>query len=190
MAISAELLNRLVPQRNPEYANVDDTLLGLPVHGQSMTQTTVRVLLLPDPNRALLALQISGRVSSLTSATSGPATFVNDTNSMYTAVKPLEFDLSGIRLGETEVEVYNKITLRNVKTDFDGIPLVSQLAQGVARSQRDAKEPQLTQEVKEKVAATARARIDAETTARFTRLAGGWRRRCSFRWTRWPWSRR
>ncbi len=172
IAISAELLNRLVPQRNPEYAKVDDTLLGLPVHGQSMTQTTVRVLLVPDPNRALLALQISGRVSSLTSATSGPATFVNDTNSMYTAVKPLEFDLSGIRLGETEVEVDNKITLRNVKTDFDGIPLVSQLAQGVARSQRDAKEPQLTQEVKEKVAATARARIDAETTARFTRLAG------------------
>ena len=78
-------------------------------------------------------MQISGRVSSLTSATSGPATFVNDTNSMYTAVKPLEFDLSGIRLGETEVEVDNKITLRNVKTDFDGIPLVSQLAQGVAR---------------------------------------------------------
>ena len=172
IAISAELLNRLIPQRNPEYANVDDILLGLPVHGQSMTQTTVRVLLVPDPNRVLLALQITGRVSSLTSATSGPATFVNDTNSMYTAVKPLEIDLSGIRLGETEVEVYNKTTLRNVKTDFDGIPLVSQLAKGVARSQRDAKEPQLTQEVKEKVAAKARERIDAETTARFTRLAG------------------
>ena len=136
-------------------------------------------------------MQISGRVSSLTSATSGPATFVNDTNSMYTAVKPLEFDLSGIRLGETEVEVDNKITLRNVKTDFDGIPLVSQLAKGVARSQRDAKEPELTREVKEKVAATARAadrRRDHGPLHPAGRAPGG--EGVQLRWTRWPWSRR
>ena len=60
IAISAELLNRLVPQRNPEYAKVDDTLLGLPVHGQSMTQTTVRVLLVPDPNRACWRCRSAG----------------------------------------------------------------------------------------------------------------------------------
>jgi hypothetical protein len=172
IAISAELLNRLIPQRNLEYGKVNDILLGLPVHGQSMTRTTVRVLLLPDANRALLALQVSGQVSSLTSATSGPATFINDTHSLYTAVKPLEIDLSGIRLGETQVEVDNKITLRNVKTDFDGIPLINELARGVARSQHEAKEPDLTREVKEKLAAKARARIDAETTTRFARLAG------------------
>ena len=95
VAISGELLNRLIPKRDPEYAKVNDTLLGLPVHGQSLTGTAVRVLLVPDPDRALLALQVTGHVSSLTSATSGPATFVNDTNSMYAAVKPMEVDLAG-----------------------------------------------------------------------------------------------
>ena len=145
---------------------------GWPSRGQSMTHTILCVVPRCQPNRALLALQVSGRVSSLTSATSGPATFVNDTNSSYTAVKPLAVDLSGIRLGETQVEVDNQITLRNVTTDFDGIPLVSDIAKGVARSQREAKTPDLTREVKEKVAATARRRIDAETATRFTRLAG------------------
>ena len=141
VAISGELLNRLIPKRDPEYASVDDTLLGLPVHGQSLTSTTVRVLLVPDPNRALVALQVTGHVSSLTSATSGPATFINDSNSMYAAAKSIEVNLQGIRLGPTQVDVYNKTTLRNVKTDFDGIPLVGQLAKGVARSQREQKEP-------------------------------------------------
>ncbi len=171
MAVSAELLNRLIPKRGPEHGDVDDTLLGVPVHGQSTTSTTVRVLLSPNPSRVLLALQVSGRVSSLTSATSGPATFINDTDSMYTALKPLEVDLAGIRLGQTQVEVYNKTTLRDVQTDFDGIPLVNQLAQGVARSQHEQKEPELSREVKEKLAAKARTRIDAESAARFGLLA-------------------
>ena len=95
MAVSGELLNRLIPSRGPEYAAVNDTVLGLPVHGQSTTQTQVRVKLLPSPNRLLLSLEVAGRVSSLTSATSGPATFINDSDSMYAAHKPMEVDLAG-----------------------------------------------------------------------------------------------
>jgi hypothetical protein len=171
LAVSGELLNRLLPPRAAEYAEVDDTVMGLPVRGRSMTSTSLGVRLLPDPARALLALEITGQVSALTASSSGPATFINDSNSMYTASKPLEVDLRGIHLGGTQVEVWNQIRLRGVQTDFDAIPLVSSLAQGVARSQHEQKEPQLSREVKEKVAARARERIDSESGEKLTRLA-------------------
>ena len=171
MAVSGELLNRLIPSRAPEYAAVNDTVLGLPVHGQSTTQTQVRVKLLPSPNRLLLSLEVAGRVASLTSATSGPATFINDSDSMYAAHKPMEVDLGGIHLGETQVEVYNETKLRSVMTDFDGIPLFGQLVNGVARSQHEQRQPELSREVKEKVAAQAKERIDAEAGERLGRVA-------------------
>ncbi len=171
VAVSPELLNRLIPKRDPEYASVDETMLGLPVRGQSLTSTKVAVRLLPDPARVLLALEVTGQVSSLTASTSGPATFINDSSSMYTARKPLEFDLHGIRLGQTEIDVYNQTKLRNVHTSFDGIPLLSPLVKGVARSQHDQKQPELTREVKEKVAAKAQQRIDSETNVSLNRVA-------------------
>ena len=90
---------------------------------------------------------------------------------MYAAHKPMEVDLQGIHLGETQVEVYNQTRLRSVKTDFDGIPLFGQLVNGVARSQHEQKQPELSREVKEKVAARAKERIDAEAGERLGRTA-------------------
>ena len=171
LAISAAMFNRLLPSRAPEYADVDDTVMGLSVRGRSLTSTRLGVRLLPDPARVLLALEITGQVSALTSSSSGPATFINDSNSMYAARKPLEVDLRGIRLGETQVEVYNQTRLRDVQTDFDGVPLFGALVNGVARSQHEQKAPELTREVKEKVAARARERIDAESNEKLSKLA-------------------
>ena len=51
----------------------------------------------------------------------GPATFIDNGNSTYTATKPVEIDLHGIRLGRTNVEVNHESTLRGVNTDYDGV---------------------------------------------------------------------
>ena len=56
-------------------------------------------------------------------------------------------------------------------TDFDGIPLFGQLVNGVARSQHEQRQPELSREVKEKVAAQAKERIDAEAGERLGRVA-------------------
>ena len=118
-----------------------------------------------------MALEITDGVSVLTSSTSGPATFINDSDSMYTAHKPMEVDLHGIRLGQTEVEVYNQMRLRDVRTDFDGIPLVGPLVSNVARTQHDQKAPELSRELKEKVAAKVQTRIDTEANAKLGQVA-------------------
>jgi hypothetical protein len=171
LAVSAELINRLVPKRDLEYAPVYDTVLGLPVRGESLTSSDLAIRMLPDPSRVRMAVEITGEVASLTSSTSGPATFITDSDSTYVARKPLDVDLKGIRLWPTEVDVNNDSRLRRVRTDFEGFPILSPLVRGVARSQYDQKRPLADAEVREKIAAQAKERIDKETSQQLTLAA-------------------
>jgi hypothetical protein len=56
MCVSAELINRLMPKRDPELAPVRDHVLGVPVRGQSLTSTALKVKLIPDPSRVRLSV--------------------------------------------------------------------------------------------------------------------------------------
>lgn len=165
-AISAELLNRLIPPQPVEYAPVRDTVLGLPVRGASMTSSAVTVRLLPDPVRARMALEMSGEVASATSSTSGPATFYSRGRATILATKPVVLDLKGVHLEPSTVEVHNEMWLRNLESDFDGIPLLGSLVRSIARSEHDQAKPAANREVRAKVQAKAQERIDAETGAR------------------------
>jgi len=166
LAVNAQLLNRLMPPQPLQYAPVHDTVLGMPVRGESLTSTDVVVKLLPDPRRARMSLEVSGEVASLTSSTVGPATFYNRGRTMYRAREILEMDLKGIHPEPAEVEVYNELRLRNLQTDFDGIPILDAVAKGIARSQHEKNRPAANYEIRRKVAAKARERIDAEAKAR------------------------
>ena len=166
LAVTGDLLNRIIPKPEPEYAPVRETVLGKAVRGRSKTLTEVGVVLLPDAHRVRMALEITGKVSSLTTVNSGPATFWNNSHVTYKARKPMEVDLGGIRLWPAEVAVYNRMRLRGLKTDFDPIPLLGPLAKSVARSQHEQSQPAALSEVKRKVARRARNKIDTEAQKR------------------------
>jgi len=178
VAVSQDLLDRLMPEREPEYAPVYDRVLGVPVRGESWTSTDVAMRLVPDPHRARLALEINGEVASLTSSTSGPATFFNNSQSTYTARKPLEIGLEGIRLSPAAVDVHDNTTLlRGLRTDLDPIPLVGGLVKGMARLQHERKRAEANREIRCKVAERARQRINSEADARLGELSDQLRRR-------------
>ncbi len=170
VAVSEELLNRLIPERGVEYAPVNDTVLGRPVHGRSEMASEVALRMLPDPHRVRLALEVTGRIAAETTGDAGPARFVNDSQSYYVARKPLEINMQGISLWPAEVEVHNQTRLREVETDLDGIPLIGSLAKGVARTQLEMSSSAADQEVRRKIAAQARQRVDAEARQRLGEL--------------------
>jgi hypothetical protein len=171
LAVSKDLLNRLIPERRPEYGCVHDVVMGNPVHGQSVTSTKVGVRLIPDPRRVRAALEINGLVSSLTQSTSGPATFFNDSQSAYRAWKEIELGAEGLRLKPAEVAVASDLRLRGLETDFDEIPLLGAIAQEVARSKHEQRQEEMTSEIEEKVYARAKRQVDAEADARLKDLA-------------------
>ena len=170
ISLSEDMVNRLVPEQNMELAPVRDTVLGLPVRGQSLTSTDVTVRLIPDPTHVRLALEVTGEVVAMTSSTSGPATFYNDSDSLYAARKPLEIDQKGIRLMPAEVDVHHQTRLRDVATDYDGIPLIGMMARSVARTQHEQAKPEANREARRKVADKARQRIDAEAQKRLSEM--------------------
>ncbi len=171
IVVTEDLLNRLIPPRDPEYQWVSDTVLGVPVRGRSLVFTDVAVRTIPDPARIRLALEVTGRVSSLTTAFQGPAIFYNRSDAVYVARKPLEVGTFGIRLWPAEVEVRNSTRLRAVETDFDPIPLLGAIVHEVARSQHEARRWEADREVEAKLRARAKAQIDAEADARLTSVS-------------------
>jgi hypothetical protein len=170
IAITAELLNRLVPEREPEFRYVNDRVMGKPVHGRSVTFSDVGVRMIPDPSRLRCALRIKGLVSSLTSSTSGPATFCNNSEAAYLALKEIEIGTWGLRLRPAEVAADSTIRLRSARTSLDVIPLVGVLAEEIARSQHERSRPEMCREVERKVALQAKRQIDAEADARLDML--------------------
>ena len=58
--------------------------------------------------------------------------------------------------------------LRQLRTDFDPVPLVGQFARGVARSQYQRHQPAADAEVQQKLAARVEERVDREATERLT----------------------
>jgi hypothetical protein len=171
IAVSAELMNRMIPKREPEYAAVQDTIQNVPVRGQSLMANDIAVRLIPDPHRALLALEVNGEVASVTTADAGQAVFYSDSESSYVARKRLELTLRGIQPGETEVAVNNRSTLRGVSTKFENVPLLGRIAKDVAISEHDQGMPAAEAEVREKIAARAKERVDRETNEQIATAA-------------------
>jgi hypothetical protein len=170
VVLTQPLLERMIPEREPEYQQVRDQVMGTAVRGQSVTSTELGVLLLPDPERLRLALVVRGLVSSLTQSTTGPATFHNDSKSKYAVVKQIELGLSGITRYPAEVAVDADVRLRSLQTSLDGVPLLGGLVHGIAESQHASMRPEMTREVKQKVTAQAREKVEQETEAQLSEL--------------------
>ena len=172
IAVTGYLLNRMLPDREPEYQWVRDTVLGHSVQGRSRTSADVGLALIPDSQRMRAALTVDGLVSASTSSKAGPATFINDSESEYSAVKELELTPMGIRFEPAEVTVDNRTRLRQIRTEFDGVPLFGSLVHSVARSQHDASRPAIRREMNRKVQRQAERQIDEEIDSRLGELNG------------------
>jgi len=170
LAVTEQLLNRLMPDREPKQECVRDRVLGKPVWGRSLTSTNVAVQLIPDRHRLRLALKIDGLVSALTSSTAGPATFYSDSRSSYTALKPIEITTRGLRLSPVRIDVNNDTRLRALETSLDPIPLVGSLVKEVARSRHEQSRYEVRREVEWKVASRAKREIDEEADAGLRQL--------------------
>ena len=123
LAVSEELLNRfLPPQSEPTVQPVSDTILGIPVSGQSLTRNELRVRLLRthgDVARVLLEAQ--GTVESDTWARSGPVSTTSHTDGQYLVSKLV--DLRGRAASAhhpARVEMVNADSqLQSMQTDWD-----------------------------------------------------------------------
>jgi hypothetical protein len=162
VALSAELVNRMLPRTRQQYEPVNDTILEAQVHGDSFTSTQLRMVLVPDPHRWNIGLEALGEVASNTSSSKGPATFYQNGVSFFRARKRVTVDRRGVRLQNAEAAANANNNLDEFETDFDGIPLFGSLARAIARNQYETSQPAAKEEVEGKIVWRATSQLDRE----------------------------
>jgi hypothetical protein len=162
VALSAELVNRMLPRTRQQYEPVQDTILEAKVEGDSFTSTQLRMVLVPDRTRWNIGLEAVGEVASNTSSSKGPATFYQNGVSFFRARKRVTVDRRGIRLQNAEANANANNNLDDFETDFDGIPLFGNLARAIARNQYETSQPAAKVEVEGKIVWRATSQLDRE----------------------------
>jgi hypothetical protein len=166
VAISAELVNRLLPKEMRTAEAVQENILGARVEGQSETSTKLRLVLLPDRWRWAIGLEAKGEVASSTASTSGPATFYQDGAAHYRARKQLFVDRKSVRTHQAEAEAAANTQLNDFETDYDNVFIFGAIARVIARNQYDQKTPAARQEVESKIINRAAGTLDQQVAER------------------------
>lgn len=166
LAVSEDLLNRMLPIVQDMEEDVDDSVLGSRVFGRSQTSTQLSVVLVPDEHRWRVRLEARGEVSSQTQARVGMVRLFNRGESDYLARQLLLVGRRGVELDEPEAGADAYTQLTGVRSDMDVVPLVGFLVRGIASSRHDARQDEANREVERKIAWRARRRMAEEVTAR------------------------
>jgi hypothetical protein len=168
--ISESLLNRWIQPQPVRNFRVRDVILGLPVIGESRSDTEVRFALVPDAARLRCRLVITGRIVSATQSLAGAATFWDHAYGSFIGWKEIELTDQGLKISPPQVQADQRVELRGLRTQFDGIPLLGAIAQEVALSQRERSMPEARAEARQKLIARVVHQFEAEATPKLVRL--------------------
>jgi hypothetical protein len=163
LALSAEMLERFVPQQQEELGLVRDRIVGTPVRGQSVTTAENRVKLEPDDACWNMGLESDGTVDSQTVADGGQVLISSCGTTEFSAQKSIVVDPSGVRLGSSRAEAHNFSQLMGIRSSFDWIPVVSDMVRTRAIDEYRRKQPLAQAEVECKVAHRVERQLDDRT---------------------------
>lgn len=160
VVFSHELLNRLVPEQPAVEEPVHDRILGIPTRGWSTSTAQLSIRLIPDPRNIRFAIEAKGIVFARTASRRDPVTVYSNSDSAFLARKQLQLSASGLQAWPTEAEVTNNSRLRGIETDYDDVPLLGPLVEGIARAKHAETEPAVRRVARRKVAARVQEVVD------------------------------
>ena len=170
IAVSDDLMNRLMPQRSSTISPVSDRIAGAKVQGRARTTTQVQVRLLPNDQSWQLALEARGAVYSKTRSKTWPARVKNSAKMFYETQKMILIDQQGMRVSKAKSQARGRNDLVGVDSDFDPVPIVGTLLRSAARRRHQDSRPIALKQVKAKVARQARTRMDRKADPKLQRL--------------------
>jgi hypothetical protein len=141
MAVSVDLLNRLLPEVPTRTTPIRQTIVGLPVRGTGVIDSQLQLRLAADEGAWNLMLGTTGVINGRTASAQWPVRVFNDSRSRFSAETPIYIDRQGVRLGDPQVDVKTRVRLRGMNTDFDGFPVIESLVRGLALSRYEDREP-------------------------------------------------
>lgn len=171
IALSDDLLDRMIPRIEPHNIPVRSHVLGSQVRGQSRVESDLGIQLIPSSDRWNLLLRAQGNVATRSTGSRSIVAVHTSGHSEFDAGKAIEITKRGIELEDTTVKVSGRTRLRNIETDFDGWPLLGTLARSLAEDRYESMAPKanrianrtLQQRIQSEIDETVQTRADRAT---------------------------
>ncbi|MFO0790744.1 MAG: hypothetical protein U0805_14910 [Pirellulales bacterium] len=162
IAITGELINRIVGARRSETRPVRDRIGGAFVRGQSDVFSQSRVELAPAENEWQLRIETTGTVESNTLANSGPVRFRSRGATEFSGSKSIVVRPDGVHMQPADIDATSQTRLIGVTTDYDWVPVVGGIARDRALQEYRARQNRVRTEMESKVSAQAGDTLDRE----------------------------
>lgn len=137
IAVSSELLHRMVPQESVHARPVRQRILGADTKGNSQVRTNLNVRLVPDPNAWQVELDLVGNMESATHSSKGPAVFHQTSIAKINSTRTIRMDLGGLKVTADPTSVDTRQFLNGMSTDLDRLPVVGDFFRALVREQFD-----------------------------------------------------
>ena len=122
--------------------------------------TQLHVKLIPDANAWNIGLGVAGDVVSMTRSSKGPAVFHSTSTAQIDSGRYIRLDPTGYQVTAEPTTVESQDYLRKMSTDFDGLPLIGDLARLLVREQFDQKRGLAKRITQRMIAREADAELD------------------------------
>lgn len=180
MAVSAELLDQLLPEVPARTSPIRQTLVGMPVRGTGTVNSQLGIQLVPATGSWNLLLNSSGTIAATTGTQQWPVQISNRSTSYFDASTPIRIDNQTVTIGDTKVGVTSKVALRGMKTEFDGFPVIESLVRAIAMSRyretaptaRRQSEALTRNQISEQVSEEVESKINQASDQLASRLLG------------------
>ncbi|WP_148076117.1 hypothetical protein [Bythopirellula goksoeyrii] len=170
IAISKELMNRMIPEQHIRTAPVRESIAGKRVKGRSRTSTDVEVELLPNEDAWQFELQADGRVYSRTRSETWPVRVHNAARYEYEADKVITIAPEGLKVARAKSTARGRNEFLGADSQFDRVPILGAMFRDLGKNQNQKNRHQAMSQVKAKVAYQARSRMDKEADPKLTEL--------------------
>jgi hypothetical protein len=163
IAVTGDLLNRLLPKPETKTEEVSEQILSAWVSGQRDVRTELSVRLIPDNDQWRLGLEAKGVADTSTASYAQSATLFTQGSGTFTARKLLVVDRNDLHAWPAEAQASYSGQLYGASTRWDVLPIISRLARDRAAEAYAENEWAAQQEVVAKLRERAAAMLDQES---------------------------
>ena len=161
-AVAADFIDRFLPQTTTDVRPVREKILGADTTGGSRVTSRLKLQLLPEEHAWHLRLNLHAEVASLTSSEKGPATVHGAANSQVTTHRELLIRPEGLSVQKPATDVQTRDRIRGVETDFDAVPILSDIVHYFVDQQVQEQRPMARRITRNMIARQTDTQFDQE----------------------------
>ncbi|MBA4016400.1 MAG: hypothetical protein C0483_04355 [Pirellula sp.] len=162
VTLSADLLNRMLPEPLRQNAPVNETVLGMPTQGWSSTRTGIGINFLPSNDSLAVRMTANGLVHAQTQTFSGPVRLFSHSDSNFTAYKDFSLTPRGVEVVPATATTSSRSRLQGIRTEFDHMPILGSIVESIALDQHAEKRVPAQREAAAKVSRQVERGLDRE----------------------------